>query len=180
MGTDELVDVVDEHDVVIETVTRRTVRADVLRHRAVYIVVTSSRGELLVHQRSFEKDVAPGWWDVAAGGVVGHGESYENAAHRELTEELGVTASLETIAAGSFDHADVHIVGRAFLARHDGPFTFTDGEIIAANWVPLAEIDTHLAEPGRTWCPDSIAIALRPFLATVQTRSQQTADGTNR
>lgn len=163
-AAEELVDVVDENDVVTATVTRRVVRAEVLRHRAVYIVVVSSRREVLVHQRSFAKDVAPGWWDVAAGGVVGHGESYDEAAPRELVEELGIDAVLDPLNDGRYDDDGAHIVGRAYVARHDGPFVFADGEIVAAHWVPLAEIDAHLAEPGRTWCPDSVAIALRPLL----------------
>ena len=66
---DELVDIVDEHDNVIATVTRREMRAPRLRHRAVYIAVQHTDGRLLVHQRSHDKDVRPGAWDIAVGGV---------------------------------------------------------------------------------------------------------------
>ncbi|MCU1387492.1 MAG: hypothetical protein JWL72_830, partial [Ilumatobacteraceae bacterium] len=43
-GGDELVDIVDEHDQVIATVTRREMRTANLRHRAVYIVVQGTDG----------------------------------------------------------------------------------------------------------------------------------------
>ena len=33
----------------------------------------------------------PGYWDVAAGGMVAAGETYEQSAARELEEELGVS-----------------------------------------------------------------------------------------
>ena len=149
---------VDADDVVIDTVSRREMRAGALRHRAVYLLVVSSAGELLVHQRSFDKDVCPGWWDVAAGGVVGSGEPYELAATRELAEELGVTAVLTTLGGGTFDDPRVHIVGRVYLARHDGPFAFADGEVIAAEWIAPDLLPTLLSE--RRWCPDSVALAL--------------------
>ena len=65
-------------------------RAENLRHRSVAIIVTSSDGRLLVHRRADHKDVFPGLWDLAAGGVVAPGETYELAAERELAEELGI------------------------------------------------------------------------------------------
>ena len=155
---DELVDVVDAEDTVLTTVTRREMRAGALRHRAVYLLVVSAAGELLVHQRSFDKDVCPGWWDVAAGGVVASAESYDEAASRELFEELGIAAPLELLGRGVFDNPLVHIVGRVYLARHDGPFEFSDGEVIAAEWIAPDLLPALLSE--RKWCPDSVALAL--------------------
>src|SRR5262245_32721356 len=88
---DELVDIVDELDRVIAVVTRRQMRAERLRHRAVFIAVQGSDGRLLIHQRSPAKDVRPGAWDIAFGGVVATGEPYDLAALRELEEEIGVS-----------------------------------------------------------------------------------------
>src|SRR4051794_16615855 len=89
---DELVDVVDEGDRVIGTVPRRQMRAERLRHRAVFVAVFSSAGQVLVQRRSEAKDLWPGWWDIGAGGVVGSGEGFDAAARRELREELGIDA----------------------------------------------------------------------------------------
>ncbi|NIR17298.1 MAG: NUDIX domain-containing protein, partial [Desulfobacterales bacterium] len=61
-----------------------------LPHRATYILVFNSGGELYVQKRTQTKDVFPGYYDVAAGGVVLAGESYEEGAVRELLEELGI------------------------------------------------------------------------------------------
>jgi 8-oxo-dGTP pyrophosphatase MutT (NUDIX family) len=133
---DELVEVVDEHDRVVDVVTRRRMRADVLRHRAVYIAVQGSDGRLLVHQRSFDKDVKPGAWDIAVGGVVAAGESYDDAAVRELAEEIGVSGvTLRPIGGGPFADEHYQLIGRCYHVVSDGPFAFTDGEIIAARWV---------------------------------------------
>ena len=54
------------------------------------IIVRSTTGSVLVHQRAADKDVWPSMWDVMVGGVVSAGETYEVAARRELNEEIGV------------------------------------------------------------------------------------------
>lgn len=156
---DELVDVVDEHDRVVRTVTRREMRAGRLRHRAVSIAVLSSDGRLLVHRRADTKDVWPGMWDLAAGGVVGAGESYEEAARRELAEELGVVVdALDDLGSGSFTDDAVDLVGRGYRCTHDGPFAFTDGEIAEVRWVTGAELAVLMAE--EPFVPDNVALLL--------------------
>ena len=46
-------------------------------------------GRLYVHRRTDDKDVYPGMYDMTAGGVLAVGETYLEAARRELAEELG-------------------------------------------------------------------------------------------
>ena len=154
---DELVDVVDEHDRVVATVTRRRMRAERLRHRAVFIAVTSSAGELLVHRRSDGKDLWPGRWDLAVGGVVGAGEDYDAAARRELAEELGASGvAPRPIGAGRFADDDVDLLARCYRVVHDGPFRFADGEVVEARWVDaaaLAELRSQVS-----FVPDSVAL----------------------
>jgi isopentenyldiphosphate isomerase len=157
--TDELVDIVDDDDHVVATVTRREMRAGRLLHRSVGIAVMSSDGRLLIHRRSLSKDVWPGWWDVAAGGVVLSGETYEEAAHRELTEELGVVdADLEPLGSGRFVDDHVAEICRGYRVVHDGPFTFDDGEVTEVRWVTFAELDE--LRSTRQFLPDSITLLL--------------------
>jgi len=154
----EPVDVVDAHDRVLRTVTRAEMRAGRLRHRAVFIAVQGSDGRLLVHRRSDHKDVWPGWWDIAVGGVVASGEGWDDAAQRELGEELGVTAALESSGGGAYDDDDVSLIGRSYRCVHDGPFHFTDGEITEVRWVDAV----GLAELRRDapFVPDSLVLVL--------------------
>ena len=44
------------------------------------------------------------------------------------------------------------------VARSDGPFTFADGEIVEAAWVPVDQLRDWLV--GRPVCPDSLALVL--------------------
>src|SRR5262245_46137287 len=107
-------------------------RAERLQHRGVAIAVLSSDDRLLVHRRASTKDIWPSRWDLAAGGVVAAGESYEQAAARELAEELGIEVDAETmtfLGSGRYVDDDVALIGRGYLTVHDGPFRFTDGEI---------------------------------------------------
>jgi isopentenyldiphosphate isomerase len=155
----ELVDIVDDDDNVIATVTRTEMRAGRLQHRSVGIAVMSSDGRLLVHRRSLDKDVWPGWWDIAAGGVVASGETYDDAARRELQEELGVIgAELELVGQARFVDDTVAELCRGYRVVHDGPFTFPDGEVIEARWVTFAELAEMRAV--HQFLPDSIAVLL--------------------
>jgi isopentenyldiphosphate isomerase len=91
MSADEILDVVDENDQVIGQLPRREVYTEGLRHRCVFILATDARGRIFVHRRTATKLVFPSLYDMFVGGVVGAGESYDDAALREAEEELGVS-----------------------------------------------------------------------------------------
>ena len=154
----EFVDEVDLNDTVLRVVTREEMRAERLMHRAVFIAVVDSAGRLLIHRRSESKDLWPGWWDIAVGGVVGAGESYDAAAIREVREEIGVVAQPVPLGGGSYVDDAVALLGRCYVIRHDGPFEFADGEVVEARFVTGTELDslrTHLQ-----FLPDSVALLL--------------------
>jgi 8-oxo-dGTP pyrophosphatase MutT (NUDIX family) len=153
---DELVDIVDAHDRVVATVPRRRMRAQRLRHRVVFVGVTNSAGELLVHRRSEAKDLWPGRWDIGAGGVVTASEDYAAAARRELMEELGIDAEPVFLCAGTYADADVDVLGRCYRVVHDGAVTFVDGEVVEARWVDRAGFDRLVA--SAPFVPDSLAL----------------------
>jgi 8-oxo-dGTP pyrophosphatase MutT (NUDIX family) len=159
---DELVDIVDEFDHVVDSVPRRVMRAERLRHRAVFIAVVDGMGRLLVHRRSPAKDVWPGWCDIAVGGVVGAGETYLEAAHRELAEEIGVTtetlAELDLGESRPYDDDQVSLLARCYMVTSEGPFTFDDGEVVEAWWVHRDGLDDLLVR--EKFLPDSLALLL--------------------
>lgn len=160
---DELVEEVDEHDQVVRVVTRAEMRARRLRHRASAVVVRDPAGRVLVHRRADTKDVWPGRWDLAAGGVLACGESYHAGALRELAEELGITGvAVHELGRGRFEDDDVRVVLAVFSATWDGPVAFPDGEVAEARWVDFDELDHMVATLA--FVPDSVALAL-PHLA---------------
>lgn len=172
----EWVDLVDDDDRVIGRASRSEMRAQRLQHRAVFIAVVSSAQvvpdsgrRLLVHRRAEHKDVWPGRWDLAVGGVVSSGESYDAAASRELAEEVGVRGVQPLpLGAGRYVDDDVALLGRCYVVHHDGPFTFDDGEVVEARWVTAPELESMLDGTDRvSFVPDSVALVLplvRPML----------------
>jgi isopentenyldiphosphate isomerase len=142
---------------VVATVTRAVMRRDRLRHRTTFVVVRATDRRVLIHRRSDDKDVWPGRWDLAVGGVVTAGEDYDVAARRELAEEIGVTGTtLVPLGAGRYDDDEVHILARLYEVVCDGPFTFADGEVVEARFVTLAELRRRLA--ADSFVPDSVAL----------------------
>ncbi|MEV6633254.1 NUDIX domain-containing protein [Actinoplanes sp. NPDC051470] len=88
---DELIDVVDEQDRVVGRARRSEAYARRLRHRCSFILVRDAGDRIFVHRRTATKQVFPSLHDMWVGGVVGAGETYDEAARREAEEELGVT-----------------------------------------------------------------------------------------
>src|SRR5437899_12724574 len=117
----ELVDVVNADGRTIGTVTRREIREGRLGHRCVYVLVFNHQGQLFIHLRTPTKDVYPAHWDVAIGGVLAAGESFDVGARREILEELGVDAEPQPLFP--FRYADAATVVRSMAYRivHDGP-----------------------------------------------------------
>ncbi|MFH8939068.1 NUDIX domain-containing protein [Streptomyces griseosporeus] len=91
---DELVERVDAEDRVLGVVGRReAVRAGWL-HRVGVVVCRDGQGRFLVHRRAEQLSRFPGHHELGVGGAAGVGESYEQAAARELSEELGARATV--------------------------------------------------------------------------------------
>jgi isopentenyldiphosphate isomerase len=88
---DELVERVDDQDRLLGVaVGRRQAIREGWLHRVAVTVCRDERGRILVHRRSEQVSRFPGLHEVEVGGAVAVGETYEQAAARELTEELGV------------------------------------------------------------------------------------------
>jgi len=121
-------------------------------------MVRTTDGDLVVHQRSGWKDVWPGYWDLAFGGVLQPGEDWIDGARRELAEEAGIDAELVELGHGTYEDGDVRVVGRIFVATHDGPYTFVDGEVERTDLVSWHEVRAWGAT--HTCCPDTLSMVL--------------------
>jgi isopentenyldiphosphate isomerase len=170
MSADELVDVVDENDRVLRQATRKQVRQRNLCHRAVYILVFNTGGQLFIHRRTLTKDIFPGYWDVAVGGVVNAGEGYDKAAARELREELGVRGvSLRRLFSMRYEDASNRVHGMVYSCACEGDFTLQASEIMSGEWTDL---DVLLERTQHDlFCPDGLE-ALRLYLAKLEAARQ--------
>ena len=143
MSASEKVAIVNGRDTVVGAATRAEMRATGMTYRVTYVLVFSSDGRLLVQRRTESKDWCPGALDLAAGGVVLAGESYEHSARRELQEELGVNANLHREFDAWFEDLRSSPPnrnwGRAFTCTHDGPFTLQPEEVAFAEFMPVEQ-----------------------------------------
>lgn len=153
----EIVVIVDQDNTVIDKAPRHVMRGNNLIHRATYILVYNPAGELFIQKRTDTKDIYPGCWDVAAGGVVLAGESYEAAAARELAEELGIQATHLTHHFNHyFETNDIRVWGAVFTCCHPGPFQLQAEEIAEGRFLSYQEIQQLSAREPFT--PDGLEI----------------------
>lgn len=153
---------VDERDNLLGGLPRAELRGRGLIGRGTFILLFNSRGELCVHRRTLSKAVYPGYWDVAAGGMVGEGESYAESAARELFEELGIAGvPLREHGRFFFDEPGNRLWGAVFSAVSDAPLALQPEEVMEARFVTLEQAQVLVRE--QPCCPDSLQ-ALRLYL----------------
>jgi 8-oxo-dGTP pyrophosphatase MutT (NUDIX family) len=165
-AADEIVVIVDEHNNVVGSAPRRDMRAQRLPHRSTYILVFNSRGELYVQKRTMTKDVFPGFYDIAAGGVVLAGETYEQGAVRELEEEMGIRGvPLTRLFSFYFEDTAIRLWGYAYSCTYDGIVVLQEEEVESGAFIPVDEIlGRAQTEP---FTPDGMYV-LRRYLGYVR------------
>ncbi|MBX9395803.1 NUDIX domain-containing protein [Streptomyces sp. TRM72054] len=157
-AADEILDIVDEHDQVIGRLPRGEVYARGLRHRCVFIQARDADGHVFVHRRTPTKLVFPSLYDMFVGGVVGAGESYDDAALREAEEELGVSGLPRPSYLFKFlyDNGAGHSWWSAvYEVRCALPVRPQPEEVAWHDFLPEEEVRRRLGE--WEWVPDGLA-----------------------
>lgn len=157
---------VDAQDRLLGELPRAELRERGLIGRGTFILLFNSMGELCVHRRTLSKALYPGYWDVAAGGMVLAGESYAASAARELEEELGIAGvELREHERFFFDQADNRLWCAVFSAVSDAPLRLQPEEVLEAHFISPAEALTEAYE--KPYSPDSL-VALRRYLGAAE------------
>lgn len=167
-SADEIVAIVDERNNVVGSVPRREMRAKRLPHRSTYILVFNSQRQLYVQKRTLTKDIFPGYYDPAAGGVVLAGESYEESARRELEEEMGIR-DIPLNWLFDFYYSDEHtrVWGGVFSCVYVGRIVLQPEEIESGSFMCISDILRRAqAEP---YTPDGMVVLSR-YLGNARSR----------
>ncbi|MGP4047363.1 NUDIX hydrolase [Streptomyces sp. 2A115] len=157
-SADEILDIVDENDEVVGQARRGDAYARGLRHRCAFIQVRDAEGRLFVHRRTPTKLVFPSLYDMFVGGVVGAGETYDDAALREAEEELGVSGLPRPVFLFKFlydDGAGQSWWSAVYEVRCELPVQPQVEEVDWYGFLPEAEVGRRLAEWA--WVPDGLA-----------------------
>ncbi|MFF0301216.1 NUDIX hydrolase [Streptomyces sp. NPDC004562] len=157
-AADEILDIVDERDRVVGQAPRGEAYARGLRHRCVFIEARDADGRLFVHRRTPTKLVFPSHYDMFVGGVVGAGESYDDAALREAEEELGVSGLPRPVFLFKFlydDGAGQTWWSAVYEVRCTLPVEPQVEEVAWHGFLTDGELERRLAE--WPWVPDGMA-----------------------
>lgn len=150
---EEIFDVVDENDRVIGQAARSDVHARGLLHRAANVFVFDSQGRLLLQMRSATKDEYPLCYTSSASGHLDSGESYEEAAVRELHEELGLASPLEYLGKLPAGPETANEHSALYRTVTDEVPTFHPEEIESGEYFELETIDEMIAETPDKFAP---------------------------
>lgn len=134
---DELFVIVDEKDKIIGYRSRYNCHHNPsLIHRSANVVLCNRKGQILLQKRSMQKDTYPGKYTISTSGHVGKGESYLQAAQRELKEELGVSVPNLTLTEVFISYMPNETEMVALLkGSHEGPFVFPEDEVEKVEFV---------------------------------------------
>ena len=88
---EELIDVLDENGIKTgQIATRKEVHKQGLWHRAIVVAIINEKNEILLQQRSADKEKNAGLWDISVAGHISCGQDSLSAAIREINEEVSV------------------------------------------------------------------------------------------
>ena len=155
---EEIYAVVDADDKIIGKATRKEIHEKGLWHRSVHIFIMNTRGALFLQKRSLKKDLYPGCWDSSAAGHVDWGESYQQAAKRELREELGINEpltfrfSVQACGETGWEHVGF------FSAVTGKQITINPNEIIEGSYFSLPEIQDWLWDSPADFAPGFVLL----------------------
>ncbi len=136
----QMIDTVDEKDKVVGKAAYEEIIAKGLIFRAANVMVFNSKGMLFVHKRNRNLQTFAGMWDVKLGGIVDAGESYEEAALRELEEEAGIdNAKLEFMFPLKFRGGKHKNNREVYRCVYDGKMTLQKAEIEEGRFVAVEE-----------------------------------------
>lgn len=150
----ETVILVDKDDKEIGSSGKLPAHRDGKLHRAFSIIVTNSKGELLLQRRAGQKYHFTSLWSNTCCGHPRPGEGTRAAAERRLWEEFGFTVALkklysfqyraEDASSGLIENEYLHVLHGFF----DGKPNPNPDEIGAYRWMPPGNIQRTL-----TRCP---------------------------
>ena len=94
---DELLDIFDENHNLLRQEMKSIAHKNGLWHTSIHGFLVNSKNEIVLQQRSKNKDLYPSKWDMSFSGHVSAGENTINSAIRECNEEIGVNITKEDL-----------------------------------------------------------------------------------
>lgn len=141
----EFVVLVDQDDQKLGLMEKQQAHVAGLLHRAFSVFVFNSNGELMIQQRAASKYHSPTLWTNTCCSHPRDNETYEQAAHRRLKEEMGFDCDLEFKFSFIYKaHLDndltEHELDHVFIGTYNDEPKLNPEEVMAYRWVDLMDL----------------------------------------
>ena len=138
----EKIIIVNEKDDILGYKERGTLNPeDIYRVSALWLI--NSKGDILLAQRSFNKNNDPGLWGPAVAGTNDENEDYASNMVKEMEEELGLTnLSIKQVFKNFKEGKHKHFTSW-FVATFDqdiSEFKIQEDEVEQIKWFPKEEL----------------------------------------
>lgn len=117
MSSIEFIDVLDEQNNIVRTVTKSEIYRSQLSHRVVHVMLVYG-DQIFITKRSNQVRYLPGYYCSSAAGHVQSGESPQEGAIRELKEEIGLSGPIVFCEDFAFVH-EFRVQVSLFLKYYD-------------------------------------------------------------
>ncbi len=147
---EEQVVLVDEQNTELGLLGKLEAHEKGLLHRAISVIIFNSAGEILIQQRAFSKYHWAGIWSNTCCSHPRAGESFSDAAHRRLREELGFETTLSEAFRFIYKATDAqsglteHELDAVFTGTFDNNFEFNPHEIHEVRWMKVDDLFADL------------------------------------
>ena len=141
----ECVVLVDQNDQKLGLMEKQQAHVAGLLHRAFSVFIFNSKGELMIQQRAANKYHSPTLWTNTCCSHPRDEETYEQAAHRRLQEEMGFDCQLEfkfsfIYKAHLENDLTEHELDHVFIGTFDDEPNLNPEEVMAYRWVELDDL----------------------------------------
>lgn len=147
---EEFVVLVNEKDEELGIMEKQQAHVKGVLHRAFSVLIYNSKGEMLIHQRAKSKYHSPLLWTNACCSHPRKGETYKEAAHRRLKEELGFDCELKEefnfIYKAKLNDLYEHELDYVFTGVYDGEINFNKDEVNACKWISVRELANEIEQ----------------------------------
>ncbi len=131
------------------------------------IMLRNKENKIFLQLRAKDDDSYGGCWDATAGGGVEAGETPDQAAHRELQEEIGVSADVQFIAKELFvfseeDKEWMYI----YTGQYDGEFIPDKKEVERVEAFSVEQLREMIKDESQ-FHPEGLYVLKKYFLKDV-------------
>lgn len=145
---------VDDKDVPVGTIPRSLVFQTHANFRVVHVLLFNNKGELLIQRLALSRSRNPGYWGSSVAGYVFAGETYEAAAARRISQELGLyNATLTLFGKTEMDDQGCKKFIDVFITNHEGPFSYDHSHIEQIEFISLERIHIMRDSGERPFTP---------------------------